>query len=294
MRKPLLSETILDVRNLNDADLFTSAGTYLSEAGVDMSLEAAGNPMETEKDDMTIFTTEQLVARWEAHNEITNLVGRWAFHELLRDADALEGYWCSEALTPTLGFGHGYYRGRAAVAAYLRSRKDLELRRAKAAKALHADELGDRSPESLRGVGALHALNFTTPVLEIAADGETAKGLWYIISGEADHYTGRGPAARNRWGRVGIDFIKEAGSWKLWHAVFAFDFDAPMGASWTRESPADEPPEACAEIAAFEFPRPTAEREVYPPYSADRDPARFPDIPRPYGTFAETFSYGAE
>jgi hypothetical protein len=245
---------------------------------------------------MRQYTTEQLTERWEAHNGITNLVGRLSFREILRDTDAVLEQWCGESATPCLGFQHGYYKGRAAIEGYYGAIKERELAKAETAMKLHPAELAGKAAADVRGVGSLRALNFTTPVLELAGDGETAKGLWYIMGGEVDFYSEAGPAANNLWGRIGIDFMKENGSWKLWHVLCVTDIHAPMGGDWAappqgHDIPGDIPGEY-ERIAACALPKPTVEREVYPVYSAGRRLLRFPRIPEAYESFAMTFSYG--
>jgi hypothetical protein len=243
---------------------------------------------------MKQYTTEQLTERWEAHNEITNLVGRLSFWEILRDTDAILDQWCGESAAPCLGLRNGYYKGRAAIEAYYHAAKEADLIKAETALELHPVELAGRTAEETRGVGRLRALNFTTPVLELAGDGKTAKGLWYIIGGDVDFYSGVGPVANNIWGRVGIDFIKEDGRWKLWHVVYAADIQAPMGGDWTASPRARGASVGYERIAAHAMPKPNVEREVYPVYHPGRRFLRFPGIPEAYESFDETFSYGIE
>jgi hypothetical protein len=243
---------------------------------------------------MKEYTTEQLTERWEAHNEITNLVGRLSFWEILRDTDAILSQWCGESATPCLGLQNGYYKGRAAIEGYYRAIKEIDLVKAETAVKLHPAELAGRAAADARGAGSLRALNFTTPVLELAGDGETAKGLWYIMGGEVDFYSGTGPAANNLWGRVGIDFIKEYGSWKLWHVVCVMDIHAPMGGDWTAPPLARGVPGGYERIAACAMPTPTIETEVYPRYSPGRKFLRFTKIPEAYESFDRKFSYGVE
>jgi hypothetical protein len=243
---------------------------------------------------MRDFTTEQLTERWEAHNEITNLVGRLSFWEMLRDTDTIADHWCNEPNVPVLGLQNGYYRGRAAIDGYYLAVKKLDVIKAETAKTLNTDELKDKAIDDIRGIGALRALNFTTPVLELAGDGKTAKGLWYIIAGDVDFYSGTGPAAKNIWGRVGVDFIKEDDGWKLWHVVCAIDIDAPMGGDWIGTAGTADNHEGYERIASYAMPKPTVETDVYPAYTPKRQLLRFPRVPEPYGSFAETFSYGIE
>jgi hypothetical protein len=249
---------------------------------------------------MTEYTAEYLTERWEAYNEITNIAGLLNFHELLRETDEIfETLWSREKDDISIGVNDGYYAGRDAVKALFQSLKDYDLERAKVAKALHPDEFEGRQPEELRGVGSLNVLNFTTPVVEIAQDGETAKGLWYITSGDVQHYSPAGPAATNRWGKVAIDFVREEAGWRIWHLLYLLDTDAPMGADWAlsgddaaAETEAALAPEYAA-LANFERPQPNVKTTLYEKYHSRRKLVGFPQIPEAYATFTETFSYGA-
>lgn len=67
-----------------------------------------------------------------------------------------------------------------------------------------------------KGIFSLHLL--TSDIIEVAADGQTAHGLWISPGAE-----GRRRASDNQheaywiWGLYAIDFIKEDGEWKFWH-----------------------------------------------------------------------------
>ena len=83
------------------------------------------------------------------------------------------------------------------------------------------------SPESL-GVGEWRIHTLTTPILEVAGDGKTAKAMWYSpgTSVQADP-TGK---ASGSWffEKYGADFAKEDGQWKLWHVQMYYDLTGPL------------------------------------------------------------------
>ena len=66
------------------------------------------------------------------------------------------------------------------------------------------------------GKGILNVLPLTTPVIEVAGDGKTAKGLW-IAPGLHTLAPGGKLQAFWVWCKYGIDFVKEDGKWKFWH-----------------------------------------------------------------------------
>jgi hypothetical protein len=66
------------------------------------------------------------------------------------------------------------------------------------------------------GMFAIHLL--TTEVIEVAADGKTARGLWFSPGAESRRSAEKdGLEAFWIWGLYAIDFIKENGEWKFWH-----------------------------------------------------------------------------
>jgi hypothetical protein len=73
-----------------------------------------------------------------------------------------------------------------------------------------------RPDEELRP-GVLHQHDMTSPVIEIAGDGKTAKGIWGSFGAGINN-----PNDVGGWlsGKYGVDFIKEDGEWKIWHLRF--------------------------------------------------------------------------
>jgi hypothetical protein len=75
---------------------------------------------------------------------------------------------------------------------------------------------GKMRPVPNPGHMAFHLMS--NPIIEVAGDGKTAKGVWVACGMVAmkDRKTGK-PSGYWEWNRYGIDFIKEDGRWKLWH-----------------------------------------------------------------------------
>lgn len=236
------------------------------------------------------YTTEQLLERWEAVHEIENLMGRRAFLLMLvRDQRVFEELWSKNA--PCLGVNAGYYQGQDAIAGYLAYLSDLQLARAEAAIAAHPEALDGKLPEDALGAGALHPNNLTTPVIELAGDMQTAKGLWYVMDTHVD-FSQFGHDSMMSWGRVGVDFIREGGQWKIWHMIFAEDFYTTAGYDWTAPTPERTVLPEFAHLAHFKAPRPNVPQRVYELWHDRRQAKAFPAVPEPYETFADTFSYG--
>ena len=147
-------------------------------------------------------------------------------------------------------------------------------------------------PENL-GAGYEWAMHTqTTPIIEIAGDGKTAKGLWYspgiresvqIIDDNAV------TAGGWFWEKYGVDFVKEDGKWKIWHIQMCYDNTPP---SWGGQEKAPVTPtnlENVDTIGGLEMSSPNP--DPYQAWSPTTVPRIQPRFPEPYYTFSETFSY---
>jgi hypothetical protein len=82
-------------------------------------------------------------------------------------------------------------------------------------------------PENI-GAGAEYVMHTQeTPVIEVAGDGKTAKGLWYSVGQSVRGTTtadGKTSVSTGwMWEKYGCDFIKEDGKWKIWHLINLMD-----------------------------------------------------------------------
>ena len=131
-------------------------------------------------------------------------------------------------------------------------------------------------------MGSNTVLNFTTPLIEVAFDGQTAKGIWYVYGATTEVYS-KGPKAAWNFGRCAVDFVKEDGQWKIWHMMMFTDIACPVGGNWGRDK-----------MYAHEgapIPEPTVKKEFYHGYDENFVSLVEPPLPEPYDTFANTFSY---
>lgn len=148
------------------------------------------------------------------------------------------------------------------------------------------------APPPLPGLVTEHAT--TTPVVEVAADGLTARGVW--ISPGHETFPGRPgepPLALWSWGRYGIDFVKEDGEWRFWHFHIYTTFRTPYGVDWVQAAvdpahrmfPEGETPPG--------MPAPTRPVTFNQPYHPGRAPVLQPKPPDSYVTFDPALSYCA-
>lgn len=66
----------------------------------------------------------------------------------------------------------------------------------------------DKTEEETYGIGTMNYYSLDTPVIEIAEDGKTAKGIW-ALRNTYSLLTAGGPEAYWQWAWVTADFIKE-------------------------------------------------------------------------------------
>jgi hypothetical protein len=141
----------------------------------------------------------------------------------------------------------------------------------------HKFEEGDRL-----GRMAIHTL--TTPVIEVAGDGKTAKGVWISPGLGTTKHEGK-LQAEWAWVKYGVDFVKEDGKWKFWHLHGYGVFFTPYEKSWVHipdTSPVTPMPD---ELKAD---KPST---YHHPYSTTTAHEYVPAPPEPYETFDERTAY---
>lgn len=76
-----------------------------------------------------------------------------------------------------------------------------------------------------------HALS--TRFIEIAEDGQTARGLWISPGHETYRPFGSDkPRATWNWCRYDVEFVKESTGWKIWHMKIYNTFNTPFDQDW--------------------------------------------------------------
>ena len=237
------------------------------------------------------YTTEQLARRFIDQREVQNVMGQYMMALMIcRQADIVERFWSKKAPDPVLGRNNGWYQGLEAIDGYYRAVSDGIMASSRLMAELFPEKLGGKSEEEIFGAGTMTPRPLTTPVVEIAGDGQTAKGLWQVMGCDSE-ITERGPISNWKWGWAGADLVLEDGEWKVWHLQLLDDLVAPVGTDWTRENPYPVLDEFRA-LKRLAPPAPTREETVYEAYSRERPFTQPPAFPVPYDTFSETFSYG--
>lgn len=239
------------------------------------------------------YTTEQMLWRFEDRREITNLMARYSADYLLKkEREMFRNYWSTRA-DVSRAVNEGYYVGPQAVAGYYAA---LDAKNALVAGLIQKrfpEKLGQYSPEEIYGVGTIGYKPLDTGVIEIAADGQTAKGIW-MIRGSYSDLTDQGVISYWVWGYMACDFVWENEEWKIWHMQEVYDVHTPCGTSWAKgPGTTDYPREPLfAAVADFKMPEPNLMQPVRAYYTVNRPATPSPRVPEPYETFSETFSYG--
>lgn len=157
-----------------------------------------------------------------------------------------------------------------------------------------------------------------SPIIEVAADGKTAKGMW-LMSGLESGLTapesakgapdfmyeknvtvdGKKVWMHTVYAKYGVDFIKQDGQWKIWHFHCFEVARAPYGTGWI-------PFAAMAQDVSFGddlmyfgedgkpvmMPKPDGPATIrHNPYRTDKGQTLDLKPPVPYRTFSETFAY---
>ena len=234
---------------------------------------------------------DAMLERLEWRRDIRNLMGRISADYSVREEGQIFARYWSHREDVCLGVNEGWYVGPDAVSEYYQA-LDQEIKlAAKCVKKDFPDKLEGLSDEELKGVGAISYIPVDSHVIEIADDGQTAKAI-FNIRGSYNKITTSGPIAYWLFGWAAVDFILEAGQFKIWHMQWLRNVDVQCGTSFG-EAPEQFPElEPYAEMAVFHMPEPTVKVTLMENYYTDRPFTKSPKVPEPYETFADTFSYG--
>jgi hypothetical protein len=172
------------------------------------ALEQKNNQLETKNAKM-----QHELERVQAVVEIQNLMSRYEYWHTSDQHDKKGKFIATKAEGARIEYNNsGVYEGTKGLRKFL-----VEL---------HSMGGGvNRRPGNL----TVHPL--TTPVIEVAGDGKTARGLWLSPGIETHNFLGKiiGCAV---WEAYAADFIKEDGIWKWWRIHLNRCFITPYDKSW--------------------------------------------------------------
>lgn len=227
---------------------------------------------------------EQKVQRALDYLEIQNVMAKHVFYySAQRQQDELDNIWAKKV--PDIAYGHndGCHVGRESVTRYYaEASKRMRQKKLEFMSQLYPDI--ENMPDN-EGVGDYVVHTLTTPCIEVAADGQTAKGLWYAPSLCAEPGEDGKLVAVNIWEKYGADFIKEDGEWKIWHLRAFVDFMLPLGPDW-----GDNINRFPGRTVADGMPEHDKQSRPYPMYGHRTVPPVEPGPPEPYDTWDDSMS----
>lgn len=126
-----------------------------------------------------------------------------------------------------------------------------------------------------------------SPVIEVAGDGETARGVWLSPGAEGGVVGGQAQAA---WVFVKYcaDFKKVNGEWRIWHMLAHGVLVTPYDKPWTEGQRPALPPKEAAAVQQLPPDRPSN-----PPsdlYTTHTEQKLVPEPPLPYETWDDAMS----
>ena len=139
---------------------------------------------------MNHIDAEKLVTIWEDRRAVQNLMGIFSGHYLLKKEKNIVAEMFTGRADFSLGINTGYYEGREAVEGYYEAIHQKNLLTTKLIMSKYPEEFKDKTPEEAYGCGLLNYKPLDTPVVEIAGDGKTARGIWTCRNSYSDLTTG--------------------------------------------------------------------------------------------------------
>ena len=177
----------------------------------------------------------QSIQRLLDYMDIQNVMAKHSYYYGAQEQwKELDEAWSKKRDDISYGHNDGYYVGRKSVEAYYG--RTNETRRKQTLETVSRIYPEIKNVEENEGVGDLVIHTLTTPYIEIAEDGQTAKGVWMSI-GLCSRTGQDGKAsAMWLWEKFATDFVKEDGEWKIYrfdmHGTFNTPFDGP---GWSEE-----------------------------------------------------------
>ena len=254
--------------------------TDILEMVQELKTTAAALTRENDAFERQVIAIEQAAEHADAYRQVVNAQAshNWGYYQHLH-RDELDRYWAKSVDDIVYAHGREAFFGRESTYQYYieTPKKMCENGRINALK-----NYGIVS-EAPDGPGYRVHNVISSPVVEIAGDGQTAQGIWMAHT-FMSQITESGAAAPSfGLAKYGDEFYHEDGTWKMWHRR---DYvDAMLPCNLRKEDPLEN------HIPLFSDGVKTIAQEgdmIYHPYSCTR---REPAIPQPYETWDPAQSY---
>ncbi len=244
---------------------------------------------------LNLTDDERVSSAWDAYL-CQNLMARFVMaQELGKEGSMFQQLWAARE-DISFGDNQGFYMGRDSVRNFWVTSRSA-MRDADCALARVISPEQDPQP----GDGSMERVNLMSPLVEVARDGKTAKGMWYCPGVRTQTEADGRPHLMWHYVRYGVDFILEQNGWRIWHLFEGSEFAFEMGHSYIPATGMKPLPDATVYEQSPQSEELPLGREVFPPrdisvtaYRIDYGWSAYPAVPVPYETFDETFSYGPE
>lgn len=198
------------------------------------------------------------IRKLDSYHEIQNLMGRLTAALNFQRREEILSYFALEKDDVSLEYAdEGVFEGRKAIEALL---DDL---------LLHPNEKG-----------YMLDMQLTTPMIEVADDAKTAKGLWWC-PGISSVHANEETKALWCWGMTGADFLFDGKQWKVWHLHYFRLIRCDYKKGWVEDT---------SMINRLNTPlHPLSKPSTYHnPYSPLSIREGIPACPRPYASYEES------
>ncbi len=205
------------------------------------------------------------IKKWKDRVEIENMMGRFAILYSAGQYDRLMDYFADTDQIYLQRSDIGIYEGRSAIRGFFQN--------------LQAHAVA----------GSFRMMNLTSPVIQVADEGQTAQGMWYNNGLEAikdiDHPDA--PAA-DMWinDKVAVEFLETSEGWKILRMTICEEMRGLYHKSWGEYCEIPEYPKFDT------FPTPARKATKHLPFRIDRKSQKNLTTPEPYvsyETLAEHF-----
>lgn len=216
--------------------------------------------------------------------EIQNVMAKHVYYyNAQKQSEEMDAIW---AKAPDVAYGHngGFKVGQESVRNYYVGMNDRQRKKKlEIMSKLYPDV---QNVEENEGIGDLVMMPVQTPCIEVSGDGKTAKGVWFSQGLNFEVGADGKPVAYSFWGKIGVDFIKEDGRWKIWHLAGYGDVMWRHDQNWVDSI--NPPLERTVDEGEFWD---KAKEPPYRSYDAKTLPQYDPKPPEPYDTWDESLSY---
>ena len=189
----------------------------------------AGSVVAAEAGDVDLQTVYQMAQKALDQQAIQNVMSRHVmYHCYGLHEDEVVNLWVNEPenrATASFGQNQGYMVGWQAIwDGYVVSHDSSWLSSAKSYCERNGIDVSGMTDEEILdmygGVGQFLMHFTTTQIIEVAADGKTAKCFWYSPGMVQE----TGGNASSIWEAYCVDMVKEGNDWKIWHLHMYTDF----------------------------------------------------------------------